>query len=99
AATGNKNHLLHRIKRITKMETNYKNVRPQLLAVLLSGLAILTLALIIPTNEAQAEEIKADWNWTDHSNELIIDTVKPLTPQPAQKPATPAKVDRKSTRL
>src|SRR5690606_13863739 len=92
AATGNKNHLLNRIKRITKMETNYKNVRPQLLAVLLSGLAILTLALIIPTNEAQAEEIKVDWNWTDHSNELIIDTVKPLTPQPAQKPVPPAKV-------
>jgi len=74
------------------METNYKNVRPQLLAVLLSGLAILTLALIIPTNEAKAEEIKEDWSWTDHSTDVIIDTVKPLSPQPAQKPVVPAKV-------
>ncbi|WFB63381.1 M56 family metallopeptidase [Sphingobacterium sp. WM] len=92
AASGNKNHLLNRIKRITKMETNYKNVRPQLLAVLLSGLAILTLAWIIPSNEVKPQEIKVDLTSTEDSMLLSIDTVKPPIPETAQKPVAPKKV-------
>lgn len=58
AATGNKNHLFQRIKRITNMETNHRNVKQQLLAVLASSVAMISLALLIPAQQSVAEEIE-----------------------------------------
>lgn len=86
AATRNKNHLLNRIKRITKMETNYKNVRPQLIAVLLSGIGILTLAFLIPLNKSNAQEHQASETKVQVTNKVIYDTVRPDIPEPAQVP-------------
>jgi len=90
AATGKKNHLLNRIKRITKMETNYKNVRPQLLAVLLSGVALLTLAILIPINEIKAEESKNGSIEAINFNHIKLDTVKPKALQPLAPKSPPA---------
>ncbi|MFD2969527.1 M56 family metallopeptidase [Sphingobacterium bambusae] len=53
AATGKNHHLLHRIKRITKMEKNYINVKQHLIALLLSSVALVTVAWIAPQNKEQ----------------------------------------------
>lgn len=53
AATGKNHHLLHRIKRITKMEKNYINVKQHLIALLLSSVALVTVAWIAPQNKGQ----------------------------------------------
>lgn len=55
AATG-RNILFKRIKRITKMETNYISVKQQLIALLISSVALITVAWLVPINEAKAEE-------------------------------------------
>lgn len=75
AATGNRKHLFKRIKRITKMETNYKNVRPQLMAVILSGIALLLLAIIIPINKTTAQEKEIKTSEINNSSEVIIEQV------------------------
>lgn len=54
AATG-RNSLFKRIKRITKMETNYTSVKQQLIALLISSVALAGIAWLVPTNEAKAE--------------------------------------------
>ena len=54
AATGNKHHLLQRIKRITKMEKNYIHVKQHLFALAISTLAFAAIAWVAPdgaTNE------------------------------------------------
>jgi len=75
AATGNRKHLFKRIKRITKMETNYKNVRPQLMAVILSGIALLLLAIIIPINKTTAQEKEIKTSEINNNSEVIIEQV------------------------
>lgn len=55
AATG-RNSLFKRIKRITKMETNYISVKQQLIALLISSVVLVTVAWLVPNNEAKAEE-------------------------------------------
>jgi beta-lactamase regulating signal transducer with metallopeptidase domain len=104
AATGNKNHLFKRIKRITKMETNYKNVRPQLMAVILSGIALLLLAIIIPINETTAQEKEIKTSETNNNAEIIIEQVGneiKLIEQPAVKvapaPKEPVKIAYKGS--
>ncbi len=56
AATGKNHHLLHRIKRITKMEKNYINVKQHLIALLLSSVALVTVAWIAPQNKEQQQK-------------------------------------------
>ena len=51
AAIGKKQHLLHRIQRITKMEKNYINVKQHLIAVALSSLTLFMVAWISPEKE------------------------------------------------
>jgi len=60
AATGKKNHLFQRIKRITKMETNHRNVKQQLIAVLASSIALICIAMLIPAQESKAQEKQVD---------------------------------------
>lgn len=88
AVTGKKNHLLNRIKRITMMEKNYKNVRPQLMAVLLSGVALITLAIIIPVNKSKAQENNIEHISSIRTGHMsvITDTIKPLKARPAEQP-------------
>ncbi|GHE29999.1 M56 family metallopeptidase [Sphingobacterium griseoflavum] len=56
AATGKNHHLLHRIKRITKMEKNYIHVKQHLIALLLSSVALITIAWIAPQNKEEQQE-------------------------------------------
>lgn len=53
AATGQKQHLLQRIKRITKMEKNYIHVKQHLFALAISTLAFATIAWIAPDCPAE----------------------------------------------
>jgi len=61
---GKQHHLLHRIKRITKMEKNYINVKQHLIAIAISTLALGALAWTAPT-ETKTEE-------RDTKNTVII---------------------------
>ncbi|MGM1431247.1 M56 family metallopeptidase [Sphingobacterium lactis] len=88
AATGKRNHLLKRIKRITKMETNYKNVKPQLAALLLSGAALVGLSFIIPGTDTY------DQTSTSLENSQVVSTgtstdSMTVAPIPVQHPAAP----------
>ena len=103
AATGNRNHLFKRIKRITKMETNYKNVRPQLMAVILSGIALLLLAIIIPINKTTAQEKEIKTSEINNNSEVIIEQVgeeinliEPAVKVPPA-PKEPVKIDYKGS--
>ena len=86
AATGNKNHLFQRIKRITNMETNHRNVKQQLLAVLASSVAMISLAMLIPAQQSVAEEIELidpivpapHAALKPMSAEVCLDTIKPV---------------------
>ena len=57
AATGTKNKLLQRIKRMTNMESNQRNIRQQLIAVVASTLALFTIAMLVPAQSTNAGEI------------------------------------------
>src|SRR5690606_23371917 len=59
AATGTKNQLFQRIKRMTNMESNQRNIKQQLVAVVASTLALFTLAILIPAQPTNAEELAA----------------------------------------
>lgn len=48
AIAGKKQHLLHRIKRITKMEKNYINVKQHLFAIVIGSLAFMAIAWAVP---------------------------------------------------
>ena len=86
AATGNKNHLFQRIKRITNMETNHRNVKQQLLAVLASSVAMISLAMLIPAQQSVAEEIELIEPTVPAPHaalkpipaEVCLDTIKPV---------------------
>ncbi len=56
AASNSKQHLFNRIKRITKMEKKYLNVKQQLLTIMVSVASILLVLWIIPM-KAQAQEV------------------------------------------
>ncbi len=76
AATG-RNNLFKRIKRITKMETNYISVKQQLLALLISSVALISLVWLLPSQELQAAE----------PEKVQLQTVKaPLVPLAALSP-------------
>lgn len=57
AATGTKNQLLQRIKRMTNMESNQRNIKQQLIAVVASSLALVTIAMLIPAQPTNAGEM------------------------------------------
>lgn len=77
AATGNhKYHLLHRIQRITKMEKNYINVKQHLFALLLSSIALGTIAWIAP------QEKQERWSNLEESNTIDTKWVAPAMDQP-----------------
>lgn len=84
AATGTKNQLFQRIKRMTNMESNQRNIRQQLVAVVASTLALFTLAMLIPAQPTRAEELVA----------APVDTTKvapakPIPPVDAVRPIKP----------
>ena len=56
AATGNKNQLLERIKRITNMESNHKNSKQRLIALLASTFTLVGLAIFFPIKESIGKE-------------------------------------------
>jgi len=87
AATGTKNQLFQRIKRMTNMESNQRNIKQQLVAVVASSLALFTLAMLIPTQPTNAGEMAA----------APVDTIKvvpakpvpPVDAVPVIKPVSP----------
>ncbi|MFZ4261354.1 M56 family metallopeptidase [Sphingobacterium sp. HJSM2_6] len=66
AASNSKHQLLNRIKRITKMEKKYLNVKQQLVAIMVSVCTIVAVLWIIPVR-AQAQEIIYEWVEKTHS--------------------------------
>jgi Antirepressor regulating drug resistance, predicted signal transduction N-terminal membrane component len=83
AATGAKNQLLQRIKRMINMESNQRNIKQQLIAVVASSLALFTIAMLIPAQPTHAEEIAV----------APVDTIKvaPAKPIPAVDAIRPIK--------
>lgn len=76
AATGNKHHLLQRIKRITQMEKNYIHVKQHLFALAISTLAFATIAWIAPdcpaAKAAQQEVWPLDGSSTEETTSLHL---------------------------
>src|SRR5690606_730047 len=81
AATGKKSQLLNRIKRITNSENNYVNIKEKLIAVVLSGLTLFTIAFMLSIKQSTAQEKKpvSTQIISDKSvfNSTITDTIPP----------------------
>ncbi|MFC3197623.1 M56 family metallopeptidase [Parapedobacter deserti] len=100
AATGAKNQLLQRIKRMTNMESNKRNIKQQLIAVVASSLALFTIAMLIPAQPTNAGEMAlAPMDAAAFGNAVVAvntDTVAPAKPVPpvppvdAKRPTKPA---------
>lgn len=86
AATGSKQYLYQRIKRITNMKTNYLNVKQQLAALTLAFAGLVSVAWVNPEVKATAIEvtnkIKESSIFTavdipkPEKTELVVDTTK-----------------------
>ncbi|TDS14980.1 M56 family metallopeptidase [Sphingobacterium paludis] len=85
AATGNhKNHLLHRIQRITKMEKNYINVKQHLFALLLSVIALGTIAWIAPQESKSNQDPSQLLVSNHHTNKGVLSEQEALSAESAR---------------
>src|SRR5690606_16787633 len=85
--------LFQRIKRMTNMESNQRNIKQQLIAVVASSLALFTLAMLIPTQPTNAGEMAAvpvDTIKAAPGKPIppvdAVPTIKPVPPVPAVSP-------------
>ncbi len=82
-AIGKKQHLLHRIKRITQMEKSYINVKQHLFALGISSLAFATIAWIAPEKKQVEEEKEVQLSeqhiWKTEKEASLLDLIKPIT--------------------
>jgi len=79
AATGNKQHLYQRIKRITDMKTNYMNSKQKLFAITLTFATIVSLAWISPAKKVSSNidlKITKDVKTIQITSDMTIDTGK-----------------------
>ncbi|WP_316814132.1 M56 family metallopeptidase [Pedobacter heparinus] len=85
AANGNNQHLYQRIKRITDMKTNYRNVKQQIFAITLTIVTVASLAWISP-EKTQPVTVKQR---LVHQQETLV-PLAPKSPNAIILPAPPA---------